>query len=354
MTKKFFMVLGMSLLVLLMVTAIGCGETADDAGEPEEEPAEETEETTEEPAETGEVITLEAVSYWSAHLKDNIPLHYFVDKVNEELGDRVEIVMLGGPEVVSVPDQAEALNTGVIDFLYFPADFYIPYVPEIDALKLSKVSPLEMHENGAHEFFDQLMQEKGNAKYFGQMNVGPEWFGIYTDTKIESIDDFNGMIFRTIPAYEAFLQKLGIECTRLSWEELLTAMDRGTIDGFAHSISGGFDIGVHEAADYLVKPFFYYGAASLLMNLDAWNSIPDDIKPEIERIAYEAQEYGFEWAAEEYNRSIEGMIGAGLEIIELPPEDAEQFLVTAEEAGWEEIAARSPENVDRIRELLTK
>ena len=349
-TNKSILVYGLFMLVLFAFLVVGCGGNDAAVEVPgEEEEVEEPEGTVD-----GEVITLDAISYWSAHIKDNIPYHYFIDRVNEELGDRIQINMLGGPEVVAVPDQAEAVYTGMVDLVFFPADFYMPYVPEIDALKLSEVSPLEMHENGAHEFFDELFHEKGNAKFLGQLNVGPEWFGIYLRDPIESVDDLNGLIFRTIPAYEPFLESLGVETTRLSWEELVTAMERGTVDGFGHSISGGFDIGVHEASNYLIEPFFYYGAASMVMNLDSWNSLPADLQAELAEIAYDAQVYGFEWAAEEWEISLAGMIDEGLEIITLPPADAEIFLQAAEDAGWADIEARSPENVDRVRELLTK
>ena len=168
---KLLLVLGLCLLVLVSFAALGCGGKTGENGEPEgsADPGEQGEET--------EVIKLEALSYWSAHLKDNTALNYFIDKVNEELGDRVQIEMLGGPEVVAVPDQADALHSGMVDFWHGPADFYMVYVPEIDAVKLMEITPMDLYENGGFDFLNQLCEEKGNARFFGQFNVGPEWFG---------------------------------------------------------------------------------------------------------------------------------------------------------------------------------
>jgi TRAP-type C4-dicarboxylate transport system substrate-binding protein len=344
---KLLLVLGLCLLMLVSFAALGCGDKTEESTEPEG-PAE-----PEKPGEEAEVIKLDALGYWSAHLNDNVPYFYFIDKVNEELKGRVEIEMLGGPEVIGVNDQADALYSGMVDLWFGPADFYMVYVPEIDCLKLMEVTPLDLYENGGYDFLNQLCEEKGNVRFFGQLNVGPEWFGTYMNEPIDSVDDLNGKIFRTIPAYEAFLKSIGVECTRMSWEELVTAMDRGTIDGFCHSISGGHDIGVHKAAQYAIKPFFYHGAASLFINLDSYKSLPADVQEVFDRIARETVEWGYEWAAGEYDKSIEGMVSEGLQIIELSPAEAEKFLTAASEAGWAELAERCPDTIDEVRKYMT-
>jgi hypothetical protein len=45
---------------------------------------------------------------------------------------------------------------------------------------------------------------------------------------------------------------------------------------------------------------------------------------------------------------------AGLQVIELPPAEAEKFLRVADEEGWKDVLAKCPETGPKLRALLTK
>ena len=65
----------------------------------------------------------------------------FVDKVNERGEGVVQINVRGGPEVIGLSEQPDAVRNGVVDMAYTAASFYAGTVPERDAMVASNTNP---------------------------------------------------------------------------------------------------------------------------------------------------------------------------------------------------------------------
>lgn len=299
-------------------------------------------------------VELKLVSYFPLNSeKEWIATNYFKNKVESELGGKVRINVLGGPEVVQSADQPEALRAGTIDLNFIPGSYYTSLVPEIDALKLSEFSPMDMRKNGAFDFFDKMLQEKANAKLLGLMLPGNEWFYIYSNKKINKAD-LSGMLIRTIPIYDPIIKALGAKTVSLPASEVPTAMERKVIDGFCYPTLGADDLNYHEVAKFVLDHGFLSGEAVLVMNFDSWKKLPKDIQEAIARIAAEAEEYGWNKLKEAKQTSINNLKAKGVEFVKLPPAEEEKFNKVVSEASWAEIKKKTPQNYEQLRQLLVK
>src|SRR5215475_8053003 len=96
--------------------------------------------------------TLRAISF----IPKNDPVltmaNAWVSEVNKQLSGQVRINYVGGPEVITRFQQAEALRTGVIGMIFSPAGDYQDQMPVTPAFVLSKLSPSEERKSGFYDF----------------------------------------------------------------------------------------------------------------------------------------------------------------------------------------------------------
>lgn len=110
--------------------------------------------------------------------------------------------------------------------------------------------------------------------------------GVYLITKkpINSLDDLKGKVLRSPGAYGKFMRNLGAEPVVMAFSEMYPSMATGVIDGAASSNLIDYrDIKLVEIAKYMY-PLPVTGAqcAGLIVNMEVWNKLADDLKAIVE------------------------------------------------------------------------
>ena len=103
----------------------------------------------------------------------------FVDKVNERGEGVVKINVRGGPEVIGLSEQPDAVRNGVVDMAYTAASFYAGTVPERDAMVASNTNAIYARENGGIDLLNEIHQEKMGTYYLGWFDSGVS-YNFYT------------------------------------------------------------------------------------------------------------------------------------------------------------------------------
>jgi len=119
---------------------------------------------------------------------------------------------------------------------------------------------------------------------------GPE-FGFFTNKPIRNVDDFKGMRLRTPGIGAEVLKGLGAIPVVLPQEAIRDALKKGEIDGFEFGTPAidwelGFDGSI---APYVTLPAWHQPSCmyDTLVNQDAWNKLPDDLKAIFESVCKE-------------------------------------------------------------------
>jgi len=114
---------------------------------------------------------------------------------------------------------------------------------------------------------------------------GPE-FGFFTNKPLRSVDDFKGMRLRTPGMGADVLRELGATPVVLPQEEIEDALQKGELDGFEFATPAvdwnlGFD---SSTAPYVTLPAWHQPSCmyDTLVNQNAWNELPDDLKAILE------------------------------------------------------------------------
>lgn len=142
------------------------------------------------------------------------------------------------------------------------------------------------HEyGGGKELYQEMYdQAKYNVKVFREASCSMENFQ-WSKKPLRKIEDFKGVKLRMMPLMGDVLTKHGFSVAFVPASEIMPDLQRGVLDAAEYSISA-FDLtlGLHEVCNYVMLPGIHQptGSLEVLINKDAWNALPDDLKKIVE------------------------------------------------------------------------
>jgi len=176
------------------------------------------------------------------------------------------------------------------------------------------------------EFIDSVVQEKG-LYYLGAVHNG---FKAMTSSKtlIKDPDDLKGQKMR-IPGGDfvgEFYTALGASPQAMSWGEVFTALQQGTIDGHDNSLSTINSNNVQEVQPYITLSRHTYEAFTFTANKASMDKLNDATQELIYECIEEAcKEVNQEIANGEEDLKTKFVEESGCELYEFTDEDVEEF-----------------------------
>ncbi|MBI2860305.1 MAG: TRAP transporter substrate-binding protein DctP, partial [Chloroflexi bacterium] len=308
------------------------------------------------PAPQSKPVVLKAVTSLPQLSTSNLPMWWLRDRVKEKSRGELTINLLGGPEVIPAPDQATAVKKGVVDISQLFTSAYVGLVPIGNVFNLSTMSPAEERAIGFHAFFAEQAGKAG-LYYLGRGAVTdrPDNYYIAVKKKIERPQELARLkIGGSTPASDSFLKELGAVPVRMPQTEFFIAADTGVIDGMWTSIANYASLKIYELKLFLIDQPYYHSNASIIMNPETFNGLPQHLKNILLEAQLEMEKAVPAIQREEAERHKKAVVDGGMTLIKFTPADAKWFLDTAVNVGWEEEIKRNPELGPKARELLTK
>lgn len=280
-----------------------------------------------------DAVKINAVTLAPKPVYINGPFASFVEEVNEKFAGEVEIVWRGGPEVMPPFKQAEGVRNGAMDMTYTSPSYYQGLVPTSGTMNLSFKNYAEIAATDYHERMTELHAEQDLA-FIGEIPATQLNFQIYMGEEVASLADLEGKRIRVFPTLLPLVQALGAEPIVLPMQEIYTAMERGTIDGFMQGPLG-------QAAQFeglvetVIQPGVYRAGFPVLMNMDLYNEMSPDLQERFTTFLREdfaprmdaiwADDIATERAAQE---------AAGFTYLMLPEDEAARYEAMAMDAAW--------------------
>jgi TRAP-type mannitol/chloroaromatic compound transport system substrate-binding protein len=166
-------------------------------------------------------------------------------------------------------------------------------------------SPIEKvlwyYNGGGKEMFEDIMHKKYNSHPLYQMAATAEIW-LFSNKKINSIEDIKGMKMRSAGIRGEVLQKMGMSVVVLPEPEIVPAVERKVIDAMEYSsINCTFPIGFQDVTKYIYIHPLKAPSSMILwaVNLDKWNKLPSDIKKAIERASRDSTLRSISWGIEQ-------------------------------------------------------
>lgn len=325
------------LAILLMVILPGCAEKAP------------TQTAT--PTPTAKVINWRSQCEWPEGDRMYSEAHvHFCDLVKEKSGGRLIITPYSAAALCPAGKSHECCKEGTVELADTTGAYLVGTMPlgEISyGLPGSPLSSIEWHkvhyELGIRQLWEEATIKFLGLRYGCQTTVDPEGF-LFRDT-FTTLADLKGRKVRIAGGFKTKVvsEAMGMAPVMIARAEIPSALALGTVDGCATAFGSMYDCKYHESAPYLMEEPYMFNAGQVeyLINPDAYNALPDDLK----KILDECLDEHALWSAEVYEPSrvktaMEGFRADGVTFIKLPPEDVQLIRKYAVEKVWPEIAAK--------------
>ena len=272
----------------------------------------------------------------------------FVERVKELSGGRLILKLYPPGALVPTMQMHDAVRRGVFELMKTYDPYYMGKEP---ALAFLGSLPAGFPEAWDYETwfweFGGIKLAREAYKKFNMYYIAPTVYGFepqHSKVPIRSLKDYKGKKARFVGMALDVAQRLGMSVTPLPTAEVYPALEKGVIDlADRGGLKANWDAGLQEVAKYIILPGWHQPATatSYVANLDAWNSLPDDLKAILEVAARESSMRLFTRHRVESADALKKFIDYGVEVIYLPEEDVKKIREIAKEV-WEKYAAKSP------------
>ncbi|MCR9222062.1 MAG: TRAP transporter substrate-binding protein DctP [Alphaproteobacteria bacterium] len=272
----------------------------------------------------------------------------FVDKLNERGEGVIQIDVRGGPEVIGLGQQPEAVRNGVVDMAYTAASFYAGTVPERDAMVASNTNAVYARANGGIDLMNQIHQEKMGVYYLGWFDSGVS-YNLYTvdEPVLDETGrlDMAGKKLRSNPVYDAFFKDyLEAQPISLPTTDVFSALERGVVNATGWTQIGLNDLKWDQFLNYRIEPSFFSTDMGAIVNLESWNALSDEAKRILQEVAIEHERESAEQFAAVATEQLEALDAAGMTVVTLEGEAGAEFSEAAREATWNRMRTRMEEH----------
>lgn len=286
-----------------------------------------------------EVYTIRIASTMDTTYPQVVGITYFAEELEKLVGDRVDVVYVGGPEAIPAFNQGEAIQNGSIDMSWNNASYYAEMVPEALALNFSEKTYEEEKENGAIEYLSQFHQEKLNAVLLARsVEHMMGYFYMAKGIEVKSSADLAGLTIRGTGCYVPSIEAVGAEALALDAGEFYTSLEKGIIDGIGWPTVSISATGCLDVLGSVITPPIYIVDCVVIANQDFWNGLPADIQDAINQALDACYERATEFADNMRMQEEAELAEYGVETVVL--EDAEEYEEKCKEANWTWLAQR--------------
>ncbi len=243
-----------------------------------------------------QTTTLRAVSSFPVNVVYTQLFRAFIDKVNATPDTQVKLRLLGGPEVVPASEQDEAVRSGTVDAYFGPLGLFVGSLPEGRSIAMSNLTVEEMHQRGALDLLNTIVQRKLNAELLGLFATGNGFHIWLVKPPARQADggfDLHGLKLRSAPGWRGLFQYLGATPVIMAPEETYTALERGVVDGDGWTVIGVRDFGWQKFTKVRLDPPWNQSDTVFLVNLDVWHRLPPAAQQQLQTqsLAYETESH---------------------------------------------------------------
>ena len=285
------------MMAVTMVAGLmgGCGSSAGETQDAES--TESTEETVEAEAVEGDFdsVNLRLSCNGTDQGTDTKTARLFADLVSQKSGGKITVMVFPNDQLAggNMSKGLEMLCDGTVDIDIHSTSI----ISNLDnSLMVSTLPWLFSDYQEAEDAFygdggtyiDSVLQQKGVC-YLGAVHNG---FKAITNSKhpIAKPEDLKGLKIR-VPGgafFSAFYETLGASPQAMSWSEVFTALQQGTIDGHDNSLSTINSANVQEVQKYITISRHTYEAFTFMANAAKFNALKEDTQNLIKECVEEA------------------------------------------------------------------
>ncbi len=273
-----------------------------------------------------------------------IYMQSWIDKIAEATDGRVKITLYDNSTLSAATDIGVKVAEGAVDIGWLYTSYYAGQFPLADVINLPFQGfgdPI-VSTNVLWDLYDaypEMQEEWGDYKLL-MLYGNPGMMFASADAPITCVADLAGRSMRCpAGAITDLLTTWGANPIPMPPPEVYESIEKGVISGYIFEPSGITNFSLEEVTKYYTDLPMYDGPFALIMNMDQWNSLPEDLQQIIEGLSGKEASLGAAQAfADAVNVAREDIVAAGGEFVEVSDEAKAEFAVEADKyaATWSE------------------
>lgn len=276
--------------------------------------------------------------------------YYFADQVAEKSNGRIKIDIYPAGQLANEKDGIQT-SSGVIDIVRCSTSSLSDFgVQKLNVLGMPYIIRDREHywnvaQSDVGEELKAEPQELGLGMV-GLFYVDEGFRHFFTVDPVNSIEDLDGMKLR-VPTTELMsdtVAAFGAISTPISFSELYSSLQTGTVDGAEQPLSGYYSNRFQEVAPNLILDGHVYGSGMVCISEQAWNMLSAEDQQVLIDAGLATEEYNKNAAQENDDEMLELLKAEGVNVVEVPDKTEWQNkvadVIAKYSAGMEDIVER--------------
>lgn len=262
----------------------------------------------------------------------NIGAKKWAELVKERTNGRVEITTFPNEQLSSGNQQKgiEQVAAGVTGASLHSMIIYSVIEPKLAVVSMPWIMPNNAAVDKAMKGAPgEKVKDLIRAKGIEPLAFGENGFRHWTNSKrpLATPDDMKGLKIRVpgMKMYISLFKAMGADPTSMSFSEVFTALQQGTVDGQENPISVIYTTKLNEVQKYMTICNYSYDPIVLGVNKKLWDSIDKDTQAIMKKAAEEAMALNIKLTREDEAKQLDEMKKKGLQVNVLTPEQIKVF-----------------------------
>jgi TRAP-type transport system periplasmic protein len=136
--------------------------------------------------------------------------------------------------------------------------------------------------------------------------------------------------------------------------DIYTAMERGVVDGYLLPPGTIRDFGLVPVSKFIVFPGIYQPCQFVLMNQDVWKKLPKHLQTLLVENTEKMGHFNIEDQVAQLKKELDDFKKEGMKFIDLSTAEATKFKKIANDALYDIVVKKAPEDSKKLLGMITK
>ena len=296
--------------------------------------------------------TVTGAGFWSTKT-----VLWLAEQLKEKSGGRFTMeVYTGGSSGIKQPAILSAARDGLMEVFWCwgPPVASEMQVMEVQSLPAFVPGSLEMHREIAEHVTPKIAEIAEQHNIFLYFYCLAEARQIFSNKRINNMEEMKGKKIRCQGALESdFTRKLGATPVSINSADVYAALQQGVIDGAWITDAACFAYKWYEVTDYIIDRQDNGSPAGLLINRDALEKLPPDLKKLLVDLQPAFSEKLYENMFSLARKSREALEEKGMKVIAWPETDMKKKVEIGSQI-WKQWYSKANKNAKELFDISKK
>jgi len=249
-----------------------------------------------------------------------------LEGMKQKSGGTIDYAMYAGGALGKASEHYDIVAKGLSDMGYFTATFTPGRFPLTDVLSLAAwVDGKDLAVDIGNSVYNRILKDEFKDVKVLEINGCIQSY-LWTKKPVSKMEDLRGMKVRTPGGHQTnYVKALGAEPVFMPPGDIYMAIETGTIDGIVTCPPVILAFKLHEVVKHGVVTTFGCVSEGMVMNMNAWNHLPDDQKKIVNEMGSNPFKTTGGLTRAEYPKLIAGITQGGVQLMDLPKSEAQRW-----------------------------